>query len=511
MFFKEKSTFKASVLSLILISGILLSFIPPVSFLINYYVDDGFFYLKIANNFANGLGSNFDGINMTNGYHPLWFLILSFWFFLLSLITQNPSPEFLLRFSCLLHFLLLSLIIFFTYKAYKILFNVNWLYKLFLFAALSMVPLATRNFGMEVHIIPVLLSAYLWLKAKEFRFNESHTGFKILIFILIGLTRIENFFTVVPVLIGYEVLTGNRKHLLKNILIYSIPCFSAFLLYLFTNFIFFGHFFTISLTIKSSFPNIFLLENINVLRTHAMSEIFITSNLLFFIFSTVLIIIRLLWEKKNHSDTKLSLLLISLSIAYCMYLMLNLIFNKECIREWYLSGIVYISAAALSTIIQIGKNKIAALTIAITCFFLFYFYNGRIQSSRNLPEYEFAKDIQRYVAPDETVFQVDYSGFTGFFSERTIINGDGLVNSFEFYNYMKRNALPEYLSKYNIDYYITFSANIDSVEGKIYDDAYGQYFGQQMVFPVDKIKFCKTIVSESYLSQRNMKYYLIKF
>jgi hypothetical protein len=37
--------------------------------------DDAYYYFKVAQNIAEGNGSTFDGINLTNGYHPLWMLI----------------------------------------------------------------------------------------------------------------------------------------------------------------------------------------------------------------------------------------------------------------------------------------------------------------------------------------------------------------------------------------------------------------------------------------------------
>lgn len=37
--------------------------------------DDAYFYFKTAQNIGEGLGSTFDGINPTNGYHPLWMLV----------------------------------------------------------------------------------------------------------------------------------------------------------------------------------------------------------------------------------------------------------------------------------------------------------------------------------------------------------------------------------------------------------------------------------------------------
>jgi hypothetical protein len=39
--------------------------------------DDAFYYFGIARNLAHGHGSTFDGIDATNGYHPLWMLLSS--------------------------------------------------------------------------------------------------------------------------------------------------------------------------------------------------------------------------------------------------------------------------------------------------------------------------------------------------------------------------------------------------------------------------------------------------
>ncbi len=42
-----------------------------------YAQDDFYYYLKAAQNLASGHGSTFDGITRTNGYHPLYFLLLT--------------------------------------------------------------------------------------------------------------------------------------------------------------------------------------------------------------------------------------------------------------------------------------------------------------------------------------------------------------------------------------------------------------------------------------------------
>ena len=37
--------------------------------------DDAYYYFKVAQNISEGLGSTFDGVNLANGYHPLWMLV----------------------------------------------------------------------------------------------------------------------------------------------------------------------------------------------------------------------------------------------------------------------------------------------------------------------------------------------------------------------------------------------------------------------------------------------------
>src|SRR5579883_1358590 len=42
-----------------------------------FFEDDFFYYLQIARNFAEHGRSTFDGVTPTNGYHPLWMIVLS--------------------------------------------------------------------------------------------------------------------------------------------------------------------------------------------------------------------------------------------------------------------------------------------------------------------------------------------------------------------------------------------------------------------------------------------------
>lgn len=65
--------------------------------------EDGFYYLRIAEHLAAGQGSTFDGLNRTNGYHPLWLLLL------VPVFWLAPSPEAAMTLAVLLQGALLAL------------------------------------------------------------------------------------------------------------------------------------------------------------------------------------------------------------------------------------------------------------------------------------------------------------------------------------------------------------------------------------------------------------------
>jgi hypothetical protein len=47
----------------------------PNSILDWFHIDDAYYYFQTARNFVEGNGLSFDGINPTNGFHPLWMLL----------------------------------------------------------------------------------------------------------------------------------------------------------------------------------------------------------------------------------------------------------------------------------------------------------------------------------------------------------------------------------------------------------------------------------------------------
>ncbi len=68
--------FEITLVIIIMAVHLYAAFSAPHNFSMRWFSrDDAFYYYKVAQNIAEGHGSTFDGINPTNGYHPLWLLI----------------------------------------------------------------------------------------------------------------------------------------------------------------------------------------------------------------------------------------------------------------------------------------------------------------------------------------------------------------------------------------------------------------------------------------------------
>ncbi len=67
--------FEIGIVVLTLVLHLYVVFSPADSLMHWYRNDDAFYYFKVAVNFINGNGMTFDGINLSNGFQPLWELV----------------------------------------------------------------------------------------------------------------------------------------------------------------------------------------------------------------------------------------------------------------------------------------------------------------------------------------------------------------------------------------------------------------------------------------------------
>jgi len=75
-FLKRLSLFEVALIVVILSAYFYAALSDAYNFPNTWFTrDDAYYYFKVAQNISEGHGSTFDGINLTNGYHPLWMLV----------------------------------------------------------------------------------------------------------------------------------------------------------------------------------------------------------------------------------------------------------------------------------------------------------------------------------------------------------------------------------------------------------------------------------------------------
>lgn len=67
--------FELSLIAILMAIYLYAAFSDAHNFVEWFIRDDAYYYFKVAQNISEGHGSTMDGINLSNGYHPLWMLV----------------------------------------------------------------------------------------------------------------------------------------------------------------------------------------------------------------------------------------------------------------------------------------------------------------------------------------------------------------------------------------------------------------------------------------------------
>ncbi|MEO6694031.1 MAG: hypothetical protein ABIO41_02395 [Ignavibacteria bacterium] len=106
---------------------------------------------------------------------------------------------------------------------------------------------------------------------------------------------------------------------------------------------------------------------------------------------------------------------------------------------------------------------------------------------------------------------MDLTGITGFFSQRKVINGDGLINSFEYLDYVRNGNLEQYLKDKKIYFYSTHTEKVDSIQNEFTDLIYsGNFGGYPFKFPVSDLIFSMPFTYNHVINKKSGEWYLFK-
>ncbi len=450
-----------------LYAGILI--LPTLIFLAigdaNHFVrlfpDDAFYYLNTAFNTARMGVVSFDGLNPTNGFHPLQFLIATSMAFvadkehmLMLSILENAVAVILTSWILtsgllrkesrelqILAMLILSMPLWYLYI---------WL-----------------DAGMEVG--PVLLIGSLfyciWDKASETDFSSTSLNCKLaFVASLLILARLDLVIALLPFVIVYLYFIFEQKSRWRLIGLSSLSATFLLALYLLWNLTQHGHLVPVSGVVKSGFEHN-IIASWRGMTSGNLIGVMIT------ILPAIFIVIAFFTSERNLQRRNLAILFVSLIIYYVYIFM----FAKDVFR-WYLAYPLAIQSIGMAIVLRnifrrrskklikvlSEQYSIGLLFISVAMHGLLYFWAAHL----NTTSYQLkmiADDINQKVSEESVVAAFD-AGVIGFFSHAKVINLDGLANSFDYYeNYLRPGKFKEYFDLVGVTHFIVRTPNIKPV------------------------------------------------
>jgi hypothetical protein len=430
-----------------------------VRHLLGRIVDDASYYMTAARNLAAGRGLTFDGIHPTNGFHPLWLLMLA------PVFLLHGPPEIMIRLVALLQTILLSLAYVVFWRTQSKLFSSRT-------AALTGILFVYFVFlpcinGMESALL-VLLIAILYdygLHLAETPPNWQRAALLGFILGCVILARLDMIFIALCLFGWFSTRflpIESRSRAVAAVLVCSVAAAALIGPYLAFNYLKFGSVMPISGALKSSFPHIALGTN-TLPRIAAVGR----ANLV----SAVLAIGWSLWTvirtfRNRSADPEFYATATTIfAWAITTHFLYTMIFMKEDTFGWYfviypLFGIVFVTGsldrALNSSLIRTRPELYPATAVLLIVAVMVrdqmrdpYPQNG----GWHTPVYNAAVWAREHTPP-EAIFAMSDCGHFGFFSLRRVINLDGLVNDRDFQSTLAEHRLNQYLRQNEVDFLV---------------------------------------------------------
>jgi hypothetical protein len=484
------------------LTGSLILAWQPTDFVYSHLLqDDSFYYLQIAKNIATGHGSTFDRINPTNGYHPLWTLLL------VPVFVAVPNDtELALHLALTLQALLIAAAMVLLFRLLRNHLDRKAAFLPFLLWINPRFFLFWLN-GMPSILYTVLHLCILLLVLSRCPLNkcELRPGWDYMLGVLLGLSflsRLDAVFLILAVIVSILFSTAfpgqeglSWKGALRRLIRMGIPIGLISLPYLAYNWMKFDHLVPISGSIKIipfdfgslGFYRDALLRAFwpllfgGTLLSKVFREISITSLL-----ACSVVVVGLLWFLIRTGWLRYVERLRWLKGMgfYFLFTLFHYLYNaifipKSIIYSWYwvpevLS--VLILAAALFSITEqwlVKQGRHLGTLFTITAYGFCLFLCVAVLAMRwNHPRHLFLNEIHKQAVwmrenlPEDAIVAAWDAGALGYFSELRVINIDGLVNNFEFKAYKEQGRLKEYLDEKGCQYIAQFFFDREDDMGK---------------------------------------------
>lgn len=396
--------------------------------------DDAYFYAQIAYNLGQTGRSTFDGVGTTSGYHLLWGGVLGLLSAVLAPLTDHRSAH---LFVLEVAFVALALVVATTF------------FSRFLERLCVVVLVVMGTLLMET----LLLSALLLVVAREEarRAGDRVSGASLVAVLLVPPARIDG-----ALIVGLYValLAFGRERRAAASLGAALGAGVVAQLGLMTWL--FGEPFSVSSIIKASGAAPFEgAIRMSIFGPEGIALGYLVRFVLFVGLAGVAIGFGL---AGRSSAVNRRLLYLSVgTVAFSAGHVISQMIPFWCYLPAYLVLFYAITATearepTLRIARQVTIGSVAVLSLAF-CAHKVYLYTS--QSAVVKGARAFVDAIAEHVPPDGRIYQIDGSGFTGFFSGRSVVNGDGLVNTYDYARRVRDGQLAGYLDEQGICYLIT--------------------------------------------------------
>ncbi|MBN1491129.1 MAG: hypothetical protein JXA69_14545 [Phycisphaerae bacterium] len=480
----------AIVLSLVLIGHTAFALVAPPELLVTKLPDDAWYFIKIAQNYSSGLGWTFDGLNETNGFQPLWTWLLAG---LYSIVPQCPTLAYRLALIVQIIFIAISALLL-LYTQSRILSPGLLVVSMAVFA--FYVP--TFHNGMESAILVLTLSLLYFFTHQAYDRSTLSIAQAAVLGCVLGLAvlaRLDMVFLVIPlaVLLYLRVARPGKNH--HDVLRFALPFFGGlcgFLLpYLLYNAAYYGTVMPISGALKTSFPYPGFYTWILRVRGNAV------------LLALAAIWLMVGWYYRRRIPTtqgctaeviermRFQFDIVSvLAIYVVLHGAHTILFMRWGVFFWHFASYQWFACILAPVLMVLILERIPRrVRGSISTIIIALILVGCARHAAALPTRGQIWKAQSYAAalwargalPADTVLAMSDAGVFGYFSQRRVINLDGIVNNIEYQEALRDGRLRSYLNDRGVRYVVHHAVYDRQVVEGTYERIKLQY--QSHLFP----------------------------
>ena len=447
----------------------------PIASLAYRTTDDAYYYFKVAQNIVAGSGVTFDGINASNGFHPLWMCVI-----LPVFALTRGDADLSIRIVSALQAVLAagSFVLCWSYVR-RLGGTRAALCSLLIFLHPAMLNL-TLN-GLETGLLIFLMFLALWLSGRWMLTGPAASrGARLVLGLLVGLIflcRLDTVFVAISValvawlfeshkLLSLASLSQLARRYWMSVLVFGLVVAPYFA----WNLLCFGHLMPISGALKSSFPHpalrLELLKSVNWLPYTGALAVTLAWVFLGLVRPGSYLRARAFsnWRASGHPP-----LIAALWLATLLHGLFVAIFLKWGAYYWHFAShvpviIVLFSLGFGALIRKASRPRLVFGAIAAVLLFAAVGTSLFERAERGVhhgPWYD-AAIWARANTPEDATFAMTDCGLFGYFSQRRTVNLDGVINSYQYQDVLRAGDLRHYFSECGVTHVVDYEVPTDS-------------------------------------------------